>query len=85
MGSRGCDGNKLGELWRKGPPWLEEENLWPEDIVTSATEETEAEAVKIKEVLATAVTYQEGQMDSLLEKFSYWKLLRITAWTLRFW
>ena len=32
IGSRGCQADKLNELWLKGPEWLTEPDLWPGDI-----------------------------------------------------
>ena len=79
VGSHGCDGDKLGESWRRGPDWLTKEEMWPEDFVTVAMEDTEVEAVKIREVLATAVAGDNDPMQMLLEKYRYCKLLRITV------
>lgn len=55
VGSRGCQADKLGELWLKGPEWLTEPDHWPDDILTEPNKETEAEAKLTKEIFATAV------------------------------
>ena len=34
VGSRGCDGAKLTNLWRKGPEWLADPESWPPEIPT---------------------------------------------------
>ena len=83
IGSRGCQGDKLTSSWLEGPSWLKDEQLWPRDITTVATEETEAESKIIKEVLATAVKSND-RLWTLIDKFSFWKTLRITAWIKRF-
>ena len=74
VGSRGCDGDQLDELWWKGPEWLSSCEQWPEDIVTKETEETKAEAVLMREIFAVAVTKNSELMDQLIEKFQYWKV-----------
>ena len=39
IGSRGCQADKLSELWFKGPEWLTECDLWPGDILTKPNKE----------------------------------------------
>ena len=38
IGSRGCKGNKIQELWTRGPSWLDQSKLWPEKIEINASE-----------------------------------------------
>ena len=83
IGSRGCTANKLGALWWKGPKWLPNYEHWPDDIKTAPSEESEAEARQVKEILAVAVT-QSDEIDQILKKYSLWKALRVTAWIRRF-
>ena len=56
----------MGESWRRRQDWLTKEEVWSDDIVTAVMEDTEAEAVKIREVLGTAVTGENGPMEVLL-------------------
>ena len=81
-------GSRSGEvsnhpLWWKGPQWLQQRVRWPPDIVPSACQETLAEAKAIRDVFAVAIA-ETDELDTLLEKFSYWKVMRICAWITRF-
>jgi hypothetical protein len=83
VGSRGGSVEQLSELWWRGPAWLQHPESWPETIVTSATAVSESEAKIVRDVLAIAVQ-EEDKLDELMEKFEYWKVIRITAWVARF-
>ena len=83
VGSRGGSVEQLSELWWRGPAWLQHPESWPERIVTTATAESESEAKIVRDVLAVAVQ-EEDKLDELMEKFEYWKVIRITAWVARF-
>ena len=48
VGSRGCEADKLPELWLKGPWWLTNLDHWPVERVTEPNKETEAEAKLMK-------------------------------------
>ena len=83
IGSRGCQADKLSELWFKGPEWLTEPDLWPRDILTEPNNETEAEAKLTKEIFAN-VTETKDNLDEVLEKNGFWKTVRITTLIRRF-
>eukprot|EP00794_Sanderia_malayensis_P016265 gene16265-biopygen13818 len=83
VASRGITTMKLGETWWIGPSWLPESEQWPGDKVTEPNKETEAEAKMIKQVLATTMETQDVLLK-LLEKHSFWKTIRISAWIARF-
>ena len=83
IASRGGSDKRLGETWSKGPSWLSIPTNWPQDILTQASADTEAEAKLTKEVLGVAVEY-EDELLGILEKHSYWKSMRITTWIARF-
>ena len=81
-------GSRSGEvsshaLWRNGPEWLADKASWPPDIVTSASQESMAEAKAKRELFAVAVGVAD-ELDALLEKFNYWKTIRVSAWMMRF-
>lgn len=84
-------GSRSGEvsnhaLWWNGPEWLSDKACCPPDIVTNATQESLAEAkAKAKQdmLVAVAVTVAD-KLDDLVEKFSQWKAIRVTAWIIRF-
>ena len=51
LGSRGGRADESAKLWWEGPAWIAEPENWPPDIVTAATNETQAEAKVVREVL----------------------------------
>ena len=56
---------------------------WPDDIKTAPSEESEAEASQVKEILAVVVT-QSDEIDQILNKYSLWKALRVIVWMKKF-
>ena len=70
-------------LWWNGPQWLQHKARWPPDIVPNACQETLAEAKATQDVFAVAIA-ETDELDTLFEKFSYWKVMRICAWIMRF-
>ena len=83
LGSRGGSVGVSARLWWEGPTWLTEPENWPQDIITSATSETEAEAKVVKDVLMVSKT-EKDVLNETLEKHSYWETIRIVAWVERF-
>ena len=71
------------ENWFNGPWWLTNQEEWPEGITTDPSPGTENETKIIKEVLPAAVI-QNDSLLLLIQKFSFLKIMRITAWLLRF-
>lgn len=85
IGSRGCTGERVPGEWLNGPTWLSNPSDWPPEIVTSATDESKAELMQEQRAVLTCVMEGEAEvMYGLLEKHSYWKAMRITAWMVRF-
>ena len=85
IGSRGESLTKLNGKWLTGPKWLPDEESWPCDIVPTPSAESESEARAIKEVLAVSVeNIQVNIREEILQKFSYWKSIRISSWLQRF-
>ena len=81
-------GSRSGEvsnhpLWWNGPQWLQHKARWPPDIVPNACQETLAEAKATRDVFAVAIA-ETDELDTLFEKFSYWKVMGICAWIMRF-
>ena len=61
----------------KGPEWLA-------DILTEPSKEAEVEAkLTSKEVLSTVVETKDD-LDETLNKHSFWKTMRVTAWIMHF-
>ena len=56
-----CGGSVVkSALWWYRPHWLEDRDAWPENPVTAASAESDAESKVVKEVLA-ATTIDERQ------------------------
>ena len=82
LGSRG---GQLTEMWHKGPIWLENEENWPENPILQPSNETQAEAKIVRELLCTAQENVESDdFEKILEKHELRRTLRVTAWILRF-
>ena len=62
---------------------MKEERLWPPNIATKDTEETESEAKIAKLTCRTAVE-EDDSLDHVLEKFKFKRCIRITALVRRF-
>ena len=85
-GTRRVAPEKLGRLWFHGPDWLHNKDEWPSQPEFMETPETVSESLSMKEkqLLVKHETEEPNQLSRLLEKFSYWKTLRITALMMRF-
>ena len=85
IGSRGCSATKLQqqEIWWKGTIWLIHDDQWPDDITTVPSIESETEAKKVKEVLATTIS-MESRFEDLIQRYFLKKAIRVTAWIIRF-
>ena len=70
-------------MWLSGPEWLPNPEKWPRDKVTKPNKETAAEAKRTKEVFAVAVDTRDD-FDEVLEKHTFWRVIRISAWIMRF-
>ena len=81
--SRGCNTNQLTGMWLSGPEWLSNPEKWQRDIVTKPNKATEAEAKRTKEVFAVVVDTRDD-FDEMLEKHTFWRAIRISAWIMRF-
>ena len=87
FGTRGTASSKIKALWFKGPSWLSDESNRPLQPTILETNEVKAEKSKKEAMLLTEETTQENVnswAEELLNRFSYWKLLRITAYMKRF-
>ena len=82
-GSREAKQDHLNGEWKHGPKWLSDPELWPEDISTKPTEESEATAKQIKEVMMLADQIEPDSWDNLMENHQYWRAIRIMAWVMR--
>lgn len=65
-------------LWWKGPQWLTKKEEWPPNLVTSASSETMPEAKATCQIFAVALAATAtDERDALLDKFCYWKAIRL--------
>ena len=81
--SRCCELRKLCEFWWNGPEWLGDCKNWPEKPDITNKDEYEKERKMVSELLATTVDLQNS-IDTLLNKFTLCKTLRILSWINRF-
>ena len=74
----GCHGGDVAHqtLWWNGPKWLSNAEQWPLDILTSPYTESIVEAKASPEIFGAAVAVT-GELDTLLEKLSYWKTIKV--------
>ena len=92
LGTRGLPPAKLSEFWFKGPQWLSDKSSWPTEPGIIETESASAEAVPRRKEHALMeqpldqieISDRDEWANSLLERYTYWKLLRITAYIKRF-
>ena len=84
LGTRGASPSKLGELWFKGPAWLSYPNDWPRQPEVCQTAETAKETIVNKTMVMKNVNRDQSIIDQMLTKYTYHRLLRVTAFILRF-
>ena len=58
------------DLWWKGPAWLPHPEQWPQNSMTSTSEESEAEAKTVKEVMAITIN-ETDEFDELLGIYNF--------------
>lgn len=78
-----CGHSSQIEWFMVSPEWLKDPDRWPGKIITQPTRETKEEAKLTKEVLAAAVDTKDD-LYQVLEKNTFWKTVRVTAWIRRF-
>ena len=79
IGSRGCKADQLSSVWLSGPEWLSNSEMWPINIVTESSKESDAEAKLTREVFATAVVTRD-EFDEMLGKHTFWQTVRTSSW-----
>ena len=76
LASRGGSlGGNQGSWWQ-GPNRLETQENWPKDTVTATNEATLAET-KATKTLFGMVTETKDDFDDLIDKWDFWRALRI--------
>ena len=83
LGSRSGQISECFDLWWHGPSWLPYPDNWLENIVTTSTEETKAEAKSVRGLFGITVT-TDDQLDLMMRKWNLWKAIRICSWVARF-
>lgn len=83
LGTRGTAPGKLRSLWFKGPDWLSDVTNRPEQPAILETDEAKSERRKNEAMLLmedVALDTVKRWAEDLLDKFTYWRLLRITSY-----
>ena len=86
LGTRGVPPANLGDFWFKGPQWLSDIHFWPIQPEIAETEQAARESLprKKEQTLMVQENDRHDWGNSLIQKFSYWKLLCVTALVKRF-
>ena len=85
LGSRGANLAKLEQgNWFTGPEWLLKKELWPGQPILTQTSDVTKECKSVKEETLFTQDLQPDEWDCLLHRSSYWRMIRVTAWILRF-
>ena len=79
-------GGLVSTGWWSGPEWLQDPARWPENPVTQPSDETNFEAKVVQEVayVVKSVNPVKDEFDSLLERSTLRRTLRVLAWINRF-
>ncbi|XP_028419006.1 uncharacterized protein LOC114544621 [Dendronephthya gigantea] len=72
------------ELWWNGPEWMAKPEVWPRDIVSQSSAESQAEARVTREIFAVATETNPDQLDLILKDHELTKAVRVIAWIARF-
>ena len=85
LGSRGATIAKMERgNWFAGPDWLLDERKWPQQPKLNNTKETDEEFKATQEAVLRTNECKLDEWDALLERSTYWRTVRVTAWVLRF-
>jgi hypothetical protein len=85
LGSRGASINRMeSNGWYYGPDWLLDQEKHPVQPNLNCTKDVNTECKPLKESVFQVVEKEPDEWDLLLERRSYWRTLRVTAWCLRF-
>ena len=76
IGSRGSNADNLGDLWRKGPRWLNKEDKWPEESYSKRSNGIKEEEKIVKQLNFVAIDGEANTVQDLLNKFRLWKAIR---------
>ena len=82
LGSRGGSVTDVQLRWR-GPKWLADLTSRPEDIMTQASQQSDAERKVQREIFVAAIKISDD-LDRVLEKFDLHKALRVCSWVSHF-
>ncbi|XP_028513627.1 uncharacterized protein LOC114574649 [Exaiptasia diaphana] len=85
LGSRGASLNKMETgQWFEVPDWLLDKDEWPSQPKLESSTSICEESSPTKQAVLLAVKREPDEWENTLEKYTYWKTMRITAWALRF-
>jgi hypothetical protein len=79
LGTRGVAPDKLGDLWYKGPDWLQKHDQWPEQPEINETTDVTQELAMKRTMAKQGVERDLEMVNNMLAKFTYRRLLRVTG------
>jgi hypothetical protein len=71
------------KLWSDGPDWILDESKCPPNIVTKASDMSEAEKKVLQELCVVGVE-TNNVLETVVSKFELCKALRIFGWVISF-
>ena len=86
QGTRANKPERLTKLWLKGPKWLKEGPTpkQPEILETEESNKERSKSKAEKVMMAQQTHTEDGFAEMMTAKYPFWKLMRITAYILRF-
>ena len=84
IATRGCKSSDLGDKWWVGQSWLLDKSKWPDQPDIKPSKLSEEERKQIKEIHHFTVEKPDDNLSRLMQRKSYWSVMRITGWLVRF-
>ena len=84
IATRECKPSDLGDKWWVGPSRLLDKSKWPDQLDIKPSRLSEEERKQIKEIHLFTVEKPDDNLSRLMQRISYWSVMRITGWLFRF-
>ena len=84
QGTRANKPEQLTELWLKGPEWLTEGPTPQQPEILETEESNKERSKKERAMIAQDSQPEAGFGEEMAARHSYWRLMRLTGWIMRF-